>query len=50
MKNKDIPQAAMTELGPGTRHTGDTAKTLKVQVALLRPARAKLMNKGMIYA
>ena len=41
---------AMAGLAPGTRHSGDIASALGVKINSIGPARASLINKGMIYS
>lgn len=41
---------AMSELGSGPHRTSDVADTLGVKIGSVGPARAKLINKGMIYS
>jgi len=41
---------AMSELGSGPHRTSDIADTLGVKISSIGPARAKLINKGMIYS
>lgn len=41
---------AMAELGPGPHRSGDIAQMLGREVQTVAPARAKLIDKGMIYS
>ena len=41
---------AMAGLDPKARHSGDIAEALGVKINSIGPARAKLMQKGMIYS
>lgn len=41
---------AMAELGPGPHRSGDIAEVLDMRVTSLGPARAKLIEKGMVWS
>ena len=41
---------AMAELGPGPHRSGDIAQQLGREVQTVAPARAKLIEKGMVYS
>jgi hypothetical protein len=40
----------MAELGPGAYRSGDIADATGIKITTLRPVRAKLIKKGMIYS